>query len=295
LNGNILDEMHFNHQQSTAEESFAVLREAIQTLVQSPACAARRLLGVGIGVPGVTYPDNGVVDIAPSLDWFSFPLKERLSALFPYPIAIENDVNLAALGELWFGTDGAENNLVLITIGTGIGAGIIINGVIYPGKHHMAGEVGYLLPDRSCLGKPYTGFGAFEQAAAGPGVAARARKMLANDLPPEQLEALTSEDVFAAARQKMPWAMRVVDETVGYLAQALAAVALLYDPDVILLGGGVARSADLLIEPILAQLKGTIPFVPKIQASTLGYRAGVLGAIVTLLRMTSNYYILQKF
>jgi predicted NBD/HSP70 family sugar kinase len=111
----------------------------------------------------------------------------------------------------------------------------------------------------------------------------------------EQLESLTAEDVFAAARHHEPWAEGVLSETVDYLAQALAAITLMYDPDVVLLGGGVSRSADLLIDPILKRLEGAIPILPKLRTSGLGYRAVVMGAIVQLLRTTTNYYLLQKF
>lgn len=295
LNGNILEEMHFTHHQTTAEESFLELKRAIDTLIAAAERTGCKLLGIGVGVPGITHPETGVVTMAPSLSWDEFPLKERLSALYSYPVAVENDVNLAALGELWFGTEADLYNLVLIAIGTGIGAGVIIDGVVYRGKHHMAGEIGYLLPDRLSLEQTYPGFGALEQKASGTGIAARARELLKGLRPAEELAALSAEDVFHAARRGEPWATAIVAETVDYLAQAVAAVTLLYDPDVILLGGGVARSADLLIQPILARLEGRIPWLPRLTASRLGYRAGVLGSIVTLLRMTANYYILHKF
>ena len=87
----------------------------------------------------------------------------------------------------------------------------------------------------------------------------------------------------------------VLDETVDYLAQLIGGISTIFDPDVILLGGGVSRSADLLIEPICSRLEGTLLLVPNIRASQLGYRAAVMGAIIRLLRMTANYYLLQKF
>jgi predicted NBD/HSP70 family sugar kinase len=118
---------------------------------------------------------------------------------------------------------------------------------------------------------------------------------LRDQWPEDQLASLTAEDVFNAAREHQPWAEAVLAETVDYLALAIASISLVLDPEVILLGGGVAKSADLLIEPILERLKGSIPILPRIEASTLGYRAAVLGAIVKLLRMTSDYYWLQKY
>jgi predicted NBD/HSP70 family sugar kinase len=159
----------------------------------------------------------------------------------------------------------------------------------------MAGEIGYLLPDRTHLGQNYSGFGALESLASGTGVAERARRILKNRWSAEQLSALTAEDVFNSARLHEPWAEEVLAETVDYLALIIASITLCFDPEIILLGGGVSKSADLLIEPILERLKYSIPIVPKLAPSSLGYRAAVYGSIVKLLRMASSYYWLQKY
>jgi glucokinase len=196
---------------------------------------------------------------------------------------------------MWFGTTEDESNLVLLTIGTGIGAGVIINGAVYSGAHNMAGEVGYFLPDRSHLDQKFPGFGALESLASGTGIAERARQVLQGERNQAELAALTAYDVFDAVRHGEEWAQTVLDDTVDYLAQLIAAIAAIFDPDVILLGGGVSRSADLLIDPICKRLEGSLLLVPRLRASKLGYRAVVMGAIMQLLRITSNYYLLQKF
>ena len=294
-NGEILHEVRIEHHQTRSEESLELLCSIIDQLLAFSEDLNLPVRGIGVGVPGVVQPDTGIVGIAPALDWKDFPLKSRLQERYDHPIAIENDVNLAALGEMWFGTQGDENNLVLLTIGTGIGAGIIINGAVYGGSHNMAGEVGYFLPDRTHLGQKYPGFGALEILASGTGIANRARELLADTLSPEALENLTAYDVFDAVRQQKDWAITVLDETVDYLAQLIGAISTIFDPDVILLGGGVSRSADLLIDPICSRLKDTLLLEPNLRASQLGYRAAVMGAIIRLLRMTSNYYLLQKF
>lgn len=289
LDGKIVYEMHFDHHQTHSEESLQVVYRVIDELLNMIGEKGLPVIGVGIGVPGITDSELGFVSFAPALEWQNFPLRARLKERYSFPIVVENDVNLAALGEAWFGSDGDElNNLVLMAIGTGIGAGIVINGSIYSGVHHMAGEIGYLLLERSQLGQQYPGFGAFEQITSGTGIAERARLMLANQSYPEPSERLTAEAVFHAARQHVPWAEEIIAETVDYLAQAIAAITLLYDPDVILLGGGVSRSADLLIEPIIRRLEGAIPVIPKLRVSRLGARAAVMGAIMQLLRITFN-------
>lgn len=300
LTGAILHELHISHHQSQSEESYTVLCSLIDDLMRYAQGTGLAVRGMGVGVPGVTNPQTGRVELAPSLEWSSFPLRDRLVECYQLPVVVENDVNLAAVGELWFGPDSDAANLVLIAIGTGIGAGIVIDGMVYPGSHHMAGEVGYFLLERSSLGQSYPGFGAFEQLASGTGIAARAKAQLRQSLGQhrfslEEIENITTEDVFSAARQGESWPAPILADTVDFLAQAIASIQLVVDPDVILLGGGVSRSADLLIEPILARLRGAIPILPRLEASRLGYRAAVMGAIVQLLRVTSNYYSLRKY
>lgn len=300
LTGAILHEVHIPHHQTQSEESFSLLCTLIDALAVYARGTGLPLRGLGVGVPGFINSQTGRVDLAPSLEWSGFPLRERLAERYTIPIAVENDANLAALGELWFGPDSEADNLVLITLGTGIGAGIVINGMVYQGSHHMAGEVGYFLPERSDLSQKYPSFGAFEQLASGTGIAARAKERLrassdGHVFSAEQIEALSAEDVFAAARSGDAWALPVLADTIDYLAQAIASIQQVLDPDLILLGGGVSRSADLLIEPILVRLNGRIPLTPRLEASRLGYRAAVMGSIVQLLRTTSNYYWLYKY
>lgn len=302
LSGRILHETHYAHHQTQSEESYTLLCTLIDDLLHTARATGLPVRGIGVGVPGVTNPQTGLVELAPSLEWYGFPLKPRLSQRYDLPVIVENDVNLAAVGEMWFGPDAAVDNLVLITVGTGIGAGVVINGMVYPGAHFMAGEIGYFLPDRAQLGQPFPGFGALEQIASGTGIAARAKAALASaagapdcPLTPEQIAALTAEEIFAAARRQEAWALPFLAETVDVLAQSIAAITQLVDPELILLGGGVARSADLLIQPILERLRGSIPLLPRLEASRLGYRAAVMGSIVQLLRTTSNYYYLHKY
>jgi len=295
FNGQIHHEVRMDQHETKADESLELLYNVIDRCLAYAQQTDLQVRGIGIGVPGVVQPDTGIVTIAPALDWENYPLKDHLMTRYVYPIAIDNDVNLAALGEMWFGTTEDEVNLVLLTIGTGIGAGVIINGAVYGGSHNMAGEVGYFLPDRSYLGQQFPGFGALEKLASGTGIAIRARRALGGLCSQEELDTLTAYDVFDAVRREESWAIPVFEDTVGYLAQLIAAIAGIFDPDVIILGGGVSRSADLLIEPICNLLKGTLLLVPNLRASSLGYRAGVMGAIIRLLRITSNYYLLQKF
>jgi len=284
LNGEILYETTFAHRQNQAEGSFEVVLQVLNNLIQFAESAHLSIMAIGIGVPGVVESATGNVILAPALDWSDFPLRERLAERYTYPVIIENDVNLAALGEVYFGTAEEVHNLILLAIGTGIGAGIVIDDEIYRGSHQMAGEVGYFLPDRSHLGLSYPDFGAFERIASGTGIAERGRTVLQELHSPLALESLTALDIFTAAQSGENWAEQVLSETVDYLAQLIAAISLILDPDIILLGGGVGKSADGLIGSIQDRLIGSIPIQPRVQKSSLGYRAAVMGTIVLAVR-----------
>ncbi len=294
LGGNILDEMNISSHGNSGEDSYDRLTQLIDTLLASPKLAGRKVDGIGVGAPGITLHKEGIVTWANTLHWQNFPLKKRLSERYPLPITVDNDVNLAAMGELWFGAGQNTQNMVMVAIGTGIGAGIIIDGALYRGASEASGEIGNMLPGSEFLGKNFEEFGALESVASGTGIADRARLALKNKRTPEELENLTAEDVFEAAKQRQQWAWRIIDETVDYLAIAIANLAVAFDPELIILGGGVSRSAEMLVQPILYRIEGTIPTQPKLVVSSLGLRAGVMGAITNVLHNTSNFYVVHK-
>jgi len=294
LAGNFLYEASIECRNIQGQESYCCLVELIENLLAHPALGGREVRGIGIGAPGVTLHQEGIVTWAPSLNWRDFPLKAQLSKHFDLPVIVDNDVNLAALGEMWFGAGHHARNLVLIAIGTGIGAGLIIDGALYRGAHQAAGEIGYVLPGKEALGRRYEGFGALESLASGTGVAERARRILAGEMKPDRLERLSAEDVFDAARRGEAWATTVINETVDYLAIAIAAVSVLLDPDLIVLGGSASTSADLLVEPILRRIEGVLPVTPHLAVSSLGRRAVVLGTITAILHNTIEHYVVRK-
>ncbi len=182
----------------------------------------------------------------------------------------------------------------MVAIGTGIGAGIVIDGALYRGASEASGEIGNMLPGGEFLGKNYQDFGALESVASGTGIADQARLALAHQRTSDELENLTAEDVFEAAKLGQAWARTIINQTVDYLAIAIANLAVAFDPELIILGGGVSRSAGMLIEPILHRIEGAIPTLPKLVVSSLGLRAGVMGAIANVLHNTSNFYVVHK-
>jgi glucokinase len=294
IGGSIQAELTVNGHGTQEEASFQLLVDMIEKLLKSPLKDGQKLSGIAVGAPGVTNPHTGVIKWAPSLNWREYPLKEKLEKHFHLPCFVDNDVNLAALGELWFGAGQGCRNMVLMAIGTGLGAGLILDGALYRGNTESAGEVGYLVSRPADLNQVYDEFGAMESHVSGTGVANRARTFLQGKLTESELAELTSHDVFEAARQQQEWALQILSEVVDDLSIAIVNISTILDPEVIILGGGVARSADLLISAVQQRIKGIIPNVPKIVASPLGRKAAVMGAIVLVLQETNEYYVLKK-
>jgi predicted NBD/HSP70 family sugar kinase len=294
LGGRIIAEANMGRHSSSGEENYTRLVELIDALLASPKLQERRVRGIGVGAPGITHHQEGVVQWAYSLSWRDFPLKARLGERYHLPITVDNDVNLAAMGELWFGAGQDAQDMILVTCGAGIGAGIIIDGALYRGAHEASGEIGSFIPGPGFLGGDYRQFGAFESVASGFGIVTRARLSLEGLRDPVDLASLTMDDIFIAARQGQSWTVPILAEMVDYLAVAVANLAVSFDPQLIVLGGAVTPFADLLVDPILQRIQGAIPTPPKLVISSLGLRAGVMGAITNVLHHTSNFYIVRK-
>jgi predicted NBD/HSP70 family sugar kinase len=217
-----------------------------------------------------------------------------LTERYKLPITVDNDVNLAAMGELWFGAGQDVQNMILIVVGSGIGAGIIIDGALYRGGSEASGEIGNFIPGREFLENNYQDYGALEKVASGIGIVERAKASLRSKQGTTELPSLTMDDVFIAARQGQAWAVSVINETVDYLAIAIVNLTVSFDPELIVLGGGISPFADMLVEPILQRIEGVIPSLPHLVISSLGLRAGVMGAITNVLHNTSNFYVVHK-
>ena len=257
--------------------------------------------GVGIGAPSIVTFEAGTVVWAPSLGWRNLPLKTRLEDTLHLPVFVENEVNLIALGESWQGAGQGLRNLICISLGAGIGAGIILNGQLYRGSHDAAGEVGYIIPNETCLGRTYDEFGCLESLAGSTGIAGRAGARLANGEPSalnreENIDPsdLTAEMVLSAAKEGDPLAESVLNETLDYLSIAVASLICILDPDCIVISGDLAEYGDLFIEPIRSRLKGAVPHMPDIVLSELRTDAAVLGALAIALYKTDSGVLVRK-
>ncbi|HIP97276.1 MAG TPA: ROK family protein, partial [Anaerolineae bacterium] len=277
--------------------SLPAFLDFLEDLLEAAPAPREKIRGIGVGVPSFVLEHDGTVVWAPALGWRDVPLKRLVEDRFGIPSFIENDVNLAALGESQFGIGRGIRNLVCIFIGTGIGGGLILNGELYRGHGGAAGEVGYMVPSPDLLEHSYDDeFGCLESLAAGPGVVRRAEEAISKGAQTslEIGDALTAKQVFQAARDGDALAQKVVTETVDYLAQAVANVACTLNPEMIILGGALTRSGDLLLEPIKERVRRVVPFWPKIVLTQLGDDAVLQGAIALAIRATQEDISVQE-
>jgi predicted NBD/HSP70 family sugar kinase len=231
-----------------------------------------------IGSPGVFDPARGYVAMAPNLPgWGRHGLVEAVRDHLGPQLSFENDVNLAALAERDHGLGRNVRDFVLLSIGTGIGLGVVIDGRLYRGAHGAAGEIAYLpLGPGDPKDPAHRRRGAFEEAAAAPGIVREAARL-------QMRGPLTAEAIFRAARRGDRIAVRALEVEATRLAVAIAAITPIVDPELVVLGGGVGRNADMMLEHIERELRQLLPFRPRVAISALGDDAVLLGALAVAL------------
>ncbi|MFD1673949.1 ROK family transcriptional regulator [Alicyclobacillus fodiniaquatilis] len=277
------------HRGSAAIEYIA--SEAAE-FIRNTKIPADKILGTGIGAPGFVNPHTGLLSNAPGLAIDELDIKSVVADTLPNPIFVDNDVNMAVIGEVWCGAAKHATDAVMLTIGTGIGAGIVISKQLYRGRRGYAGEIGYFQtydhPSQGEVG--LLEYGPLEAVASGGGIVNLARQLL-GDYPSSALHkcsSITAEDVFAAAESEDILALRVIDSVSAHLAAALNNVIVLLDPDIVIIGGGVAGAKDILLDRIRRIVARMSPIDCSIALARLGEDAGAVGAAGTVL-MQSEY------
>lgn len=252
------------------------------------------IVGTGIGVPGVVDYKTGVVASAPALSWTDINIKAAFESFLPGPVYVDNDVNMGVIGEKWKGSGRAHGDVVFIAVGTGIGAGLVLNGSVHRGSGGYAGEIGYLPVDPLTTEQTrFEDFGALEKFASGSGIVLQARA-LAEQHPDSSIRdanTITSEEIFAAAASGDVLAERLVDLLIKHTAYALSSVVALINPDVIVIGGGVAQAGDRLFEGIQDRVSQLVPIPVSIVPAGLGSDAGAIGAALAALIETNNMHV----
>lgn len=270
----------------TEDEGKAILpdiAESILAKIKERGLEKEDIVGVGVGVPAPVTED-GVVNGTANLGWTYKEVKKELEELTGLTSVIGNDANVAALGEMWKGGGSGEKNMVMITLGTGVGGGVIINGKVITGEHGAGGEVGHLCvnydePDTCGCGN----HGCLEQYASATGIVRLAKKKLAQESRETVLkkESVTAKDVFDAVKAGDETAVEIAEEFGRYLASGLVNLAAIADPAVFVIGGGVSKAGEVILPYIQKPYKEKAFFSNKeirFTLATLGNDAGICGA-----------------
>ena len=259
---------------------------SIKHKMQEKNITAVDLVGVGIGAPGAVNAEGFMVNGAVNIGWGSFDLAETLKKELDLPVTVKagNDANVAALGEMWQGGGKGYNNLVMVTLGTGVGGGVILGGKILTGSNGAGGEIGHIrvnYEEKDVCGCGKTG--CLEQYASATGVVRLAKKALEKKEKKTTLVAddLSAKAVFDAAKAGDELAMDIVEKFGFYLGMALAHISQVIDPEVFVIGGGVARAGQIIIDEVSKNYEENVMFALKNKAfkmAELGNDAGIYGS-----------------
>jgi len=248
--------------------------------------------GVGIGSPGPLDRERGIVIVTPNLGWRNFPLRDEVANRVGLPASLDNDANCATLGEWWCGAAKGGRHVVGLTIGTGIGGGLILDGRLFHGASDVAGEIGHTTIDSTGRRCKCGNYGCLEAYASGPAIAERAREALAGGEPSimpklvnDDLTLITAQLVYDASKKDDDVARQVVRETASFLGAGVANLLNIFNPDVVVIAGGVTQAGEPLFEPLRAEVRRRA-FRPAVEAcrivpGTLQGSAGVVGAVAT--------------
>ena len=271
----------------TADGGKAILPDiaaSIRQYIEQKTIDPATIIGVGIGVPG-PVSSKGVVNKCINLGWGVVNIAEELSNLVAFPVKAGNDANVAALGEFWKGGGQNCDNMVFVTLGTGVGGGIVVEGHLLHGAHGSGAEIGHLVLNRDetipCnCGKR----GCIEQYCSATGIVRLAKEAMAGVSVLSRLHRanpLTCKDIFDAGKAGDTLALQVLDQYYAYLGEFLANICCVVDPDAVVLGGGISKAGQMLLD-------GTRPYFDKyvfhaasgarFALASLGNDAGAYGA-----------------
>ena len=263
--------------------------EAIKGKIAEKAIDPSDVQGVGVGVPGPVTPE-GIVRKCVNLGWGVFNVEDTLSELTGYPVKAGNDANVAALGEMWQGAGKGSDNIVMVTLGTGVGGGVIIDGHIVAGATGAGGEIGHIpvnAEETETCGCGKTG--CLEQYASATGVVRLTKRALAASDQPSSLRAIaevTAKDTFDAAKAGDALALGVLEQFGEILGRGLAAIACVINPEVFVIGGGVSKAGTIITDTVAKY------YVPnafhacreaQFKLAELGNDAGMYGCVKMIL------------
>jgi glucokinase len=265
------------------------IAQAVDNKLAQEGISKDDVQGVGIGVPG-PVKSNGVVNRCVNLGWGIVNVEEELGNLTGLKVKAGNDANVAALGEMWQGAAKGCKDVIMVTLGTGVGGGIIVDGKVVAGFNGAGGEIGHITVNHDEIEACNCGqYGCLEQYTSATGIVRVAKRKLAKTNDETTLRSfadLTAKDVFDEAKAGDAVALGLVDEVCGILGSTLSNIACVVDPEVVVIGGGVSKAGNILIESIQKHFVETSFHAcrnTKFVIAGLGNDAGMYGCVQMLL------------
>ena len=280
-NGQVLDQM----EQPTPKDSELALNQMVDScklISKRSGTPWQQIEGIGIGLPGFLDIPKGFIVRLTNLNWENIPIKAWLEERLQKRVEIDNDANVAALGEAWCGAGKEVDDLVCVTLGTGVGGGVIVNGRVVYGLKGFAGEIGNILIDPDGVRCNCGQKGCLETIASATGITRLAQEAIANGEKTILKDHPTTYDVFQAAEQQDHVAQKVLNTAIQALARGFAVISVILNPARFVVGGGVAKAGDALFVPLREEFQrqalGLTSQDVEIVPALLGNQAGFIGA-----------------
>src|SRR5437763_7971803 len=283
---------------SVVDRIAGMIEQVIAQTMAETGAQRSDFVGVGVGSPGPLNRAKGIVIVTPNLGWKNFPLRDEISSRVKLEATADNDATCATPGEFWCGAAVGGTNVIGMTLGTGIGGGLILEGKLYHGSSDVAGEIGHTSIGSTGRRCKCGNYGCLEAYASGPAIAERAREALRGDEGESILVSMvdgdhrkiTAQTVYDASKRGDVTAREVVRETARFLGAGVANLLNIFNPDIVVMAGGVTQAGDELFKPLRAEVKRRA-FKPAVQAcrivpGALTASAGVVGAIATFKMQT---------
>jgi len=230
-----------------------------------------KIIGMGVGIPGITDIEKGVAVSVPRFNWRDFNIRDIFKKEFGLEVYIDNDVNMGVLGEKWLGKGKNCSNFVFVSVGYGIGSGIMIGNKIYRGTNYNAGEIGYMALSRNAFKKnkyTFDAHGYFESVASGNAI--------------ENAIGISCEEIFEKSNDNRKY-QEAIDEMTDYLSMGISNIIDVLNPEAVIIGGGVSNAREKILVPIKEKVERLTPVPCKIEISELDGKSGVMGCVATVL------------
>ena len=283
--GSLLDKWEIpTRKEDSGSHILEDVAESINKKIAADKLDREHIIGIGIGVPGPVTEDGTVINCV-NLGWGVFNVAEETKRLTGFETKVGNDANVAALGEMWQGGGRGYKNLIMVTLGTGVGGGVILNGEILTGSNGAAGEIGHITvnfeeEDKCNCGRN----GCLEQFASATGIVKEAKRLLERSKEPSKLrdvQHLSAKVIFDYAKEGDALSEELVDQLCRYLAIAMSHIAHVVDPQAFVLGGGVSKAGTMLTDLIKKYYESNVLFALQnkdFKLAELGNDAGIYGS-----------------